>query len=44
MKTLTVVFFLIFVAAAASAQQQAATSAGDWRTPAERSDYRTTPR
>jgi len=43
MKTATIVLLLV-LGASAPAQKPAATSAGDWRTPAERSDYRTTPR
>jgi len=46
MKPITVVLLLVALGTVAPAQKQIPTSsdAPDWRTPAERSDYRTTPR
>ncbi|MFI5089365.1 MAG: M14 family metallopeptidase [Terriglobales bacterium] len=46
MKSITVVLLLVALGTVAPAQKQVPTSsaAADWRTPAERSDYRTTPR
>ena len=46
MKSITVVLLLLALGTVAPAQQQVPASgdSADWRTPAERSDYRTTPR
>src|ERR1700740_3097158 len=47
MKSLTVVLLLTVLATVAPAQKSSSKPGGadaDWRTPAERSDYRTTPR
>jgi len=44
MKFLTLVLLLLAPAAVTHAQNPAAASPPDWRTPAERSEYRTTPR
>ncbi len=46
MRPVTVALLLLALNTAAPAQKQDPTSGGaaDWRTPAERSDYRTTPR